>query len=164
MRPYIESWSPSPEQGKVNAQEGVAQGDQEIARATTDAQERRQLRARGYHLKVAAYSTEWRDYWVKLTEYYERLHSGYRRAVNYHSGLAHKYARAAGRPWRSVGLDPPEPHDPMLDGNGYEQPRASPDEVRFLIGSAERTPGSDQSPSTNGGGGLPKASDRRVRR
>ena len=82
-----------------------------------------------YHARVAAYHGEWRDHWSRSVNYYDCLRIKYQKLADWHARLALKYTHAADRPWLSVPPAPPQPPDPLSDGDLARIPL--PPEMRF---------------------------------
>jgi hypothetical protein len=117
------------EEAKANANRGAANGEQEIAQAKDNARKSASPGRSEYYIKVGAYRKERRDYWVKLAVHWDGIGTKYQMLADYHAELARIYRLAAGHPWRSVPPDPPEPRDPLLDGDYLKEPQRP--EMRF---------------------------------
>jgi hypothetical protein len=109
-------------EAKANANRAAADREQEIAKAKNNAREFANSGGSEFYIKFAAYNEEWRDYWAKLAVNWDGIGTKCQRLADYHAELARIYKRAAGHPWWSVPPDPPEPRDPLSDGDYLKEP------------------------------------------
>lgn len=102
--------------GRAIAVDAVSDSERILAEARSDDQK--------------SYAREWRDYWAKYIEFYDREIAGIQRHADYHAELAAKYSGAFHRPWITVSPDPPEPEpDEISLSMGWP----SPPRMRFDI-------------------------------